>query len=276
VRTTIADLAVMKREGARIPVITAYDAPSAAIAQRAGAPVLLVGDSLGMVVYGFDSTLPVTLDMMVAHTGAVVRATQSPLVIADLPFLTYASEAAAIEAAGRLFQESGAGAVKLEGGGPEILKIISRLTALGMPVMAHLGYTPQSTHQIGLKVQGKAADAARRMVDEALALEAAGAFAVVLELIPAALAAEITRRLTIPTIGIGAGADCDGQVQVWHDVLGFYPTSPRHAFRFKEGGVAMEAGVHSYVEAVKAGIFPGAPQSAKMDSAELAKALQDL
>jgi 3-methyl-2-oxobutanoate hydroxymethyltransferase len=263
----------MKRRGERIAFLTAYDAPSAMISERGGAPALLVGDSLGMVVHGFPTTLPVTLDMMVAHTAAVVRSTEKVLVVADLPFLTYATEAAAIASAGRLFAEAGAGAVKLEGGA-EIAPIVERLTTLGMPVMGHLGYTPQSTHQIGIKVQAKAATEARRLIEDALALEAAGAFAVVLELVPAPLAAEVTRRLSIPTIGIGAGASCDGQVQVWHDILGLYPTSPRHAFRFEEAGSLMESGVKAYVEAVKAGVFPDAPQSAGMDPAELAKALR--
>jgi 3-methyl-2-oxobutanoate hydroxymethyltransferase len=272
VRKTIADLLAMKRRSERIAIITAYDAPSAQIAERAGAPALLVGDSLGMVIYGFDTTLPVTLDMMAAHSGAVVRGTREALVIADLPFLTYASEAQAVASAGRLFSEAGVGAVKLEGGA-EIAPIVTKLTGLGMPVMGHLGYTPQATHQIGLKVQGKAAADARRMIDDALALQAAGAFAIVLELVPAALAARITERLSIPTIGIGAGAACDGQVQVWHDVLGLYPTAPRHAFRFEEAGTAMENGVRAYVDSVKSGVFPGDPQSSRMDPAELAKAL---
>ncbi len=263
----------MKRRGERIAMLTAYDAPSAMISEAGGAPVLLVGDSLGMVVYGFDSTLPVTLDMMLAHAAAVARTAKTALVVADLPFLTYATEEAAIASAGRLFAEAGVGAVKLEGGAA-IAPIVERLTTLGMPVMGHLGYTPQSTHQIGVKVQGKAADDARRMIDDALALQAAGAFVVVLELVPAELAAEITRRLTIPTIGIGAGPDCDGQVQVWHDILGLYPASPRHAFRFEEGGSMLQAAVKAYVDSVKGGVFPGAPQSAKMDPAELAKALR--
>jgi 3-methyl-2-oxobutanoate hydroxymethyltransferase len=274
VRTTISDLAAMKRGGERIAVLTAYDAPSAALAERAGVPVLLVGDSLGMVVHGFETTLPVTLDLMVAHAAAVARATQAALVVADLPFLAYSDVAAAVASSGRLFQEAGVGAVKLEGGG-DIAATVAKLTALGMPVMGHLGYTPQSTHQIGLKVQAKDGDAARRLIDDALALEAAGAFAIVLELVPAALAAEVTARLRIPTIGIGAGAGCDGQVQVWHDILGLYPTSPRHARRFAEIGEAIEAGLKAYVAAVRSGDFPSDAQSARMAPAELAKALAD-
>jgi 3-methyl-2-oxobutanoate hydroxymethyltransferase len=273
VRTTIADLSAMKRGGERIAVLTAYDTPSAALAERAGVPVLLVGDSLGMVVHGHETTLPVTMDLMVAHAAAVVRGSVAALVVADLPFLAYPDTATAVASAGRLFREAGVGAVKLEGAG-DVVAAVAKLTALGMPVMAHLGYTPQSTHQIGLKVQAKDGEAARRLIEDALALEAAGAFALVLELVPAALAAEVTARLSIPTIGIGAGAGCDGQVQVWHDILGLYPTSPRHARRFVEVGEAIEQGLKAYVAAVRAGDFPTDAQSARMAPAELAKALE--
>jgi len=272
-RTTIADLAAMKRAGDRIAMITAYDAPSAALAERAGAPVLLVGDSLGMVVHGYDTTLPVTVDLMAAHAAAVVRGSEQALVVVDLPFLSYADEASAVSASAKMMQQAGAGAVKLEGGAA-ITAIVARLTSLGVPVMGHLGYTPQSTHQIGLKVQAKGGEAARQLIDDALALQAAGAFAIVLELVPAALAAEVTRRLTIPTIGIGAGAGCDGQVQVWHDVLGLYPTAPRHARRFGEIGAAIETALKAYVDQVRAGEFPTDANSARMAPEELAKALE--
>jgi 3-methyl-2-oxobutanoate hydroxymethyltransferase len=254
-RTTISDVAAMKKSGQRIAVLTAYDAGAAMLAERAGAPVLLVGDSLGMVVHGFDTTLPVTLDMMAAHSAAVVRGSSEALVVADLPFLAYSDEATAIASAGRLFAQAGVGAVKLEGGA-EIAPIVARLTQLGMPVMGHLGYTPQSTHQIGLKVQAKAPEPAARLIADALALQEAGAFAIVLELVPHDLAAAVTARLDIPTIGIGAGAGCDGQVQVWHDVLGLYPTAPRHARRFGEIGAAIETALRDYVQAVQAGTFP--------------------
>ena len=248
----------MKRAGRPIALLTAYDAGAAQIAERAGAPALLVGDSLGMVVHGHDTTLPVTLDMMVLHAAAVVRGSEKALIVADLPLLTYADGAAAVASAGRLFQEAGVGAVKLEGGAA-IAPIVAKLVQLGMPVMGHLGYTPQSTHQIGLKVQGKTDDAAAALVADALALEAAGAFAIVLELVPADLAAAVTARLGIPTIGIGAGAGCDGQVQVWHDLLGLYPTAPRHARRFAELGAAMEAALRDYVESVENKTFPPQP-----------------
>jgi 3-methyl-2-oxobutanoate hydroxymethyltransferase len=263
----------MKRDGQRIVMVTAYDYPSAQIADRAGLPVLLVGDSVGMVVHGRDSTLPVTLDDMVRHTAAVVRGRRHALVVADLPFLTYATPDDAVRSAGRLMQEAGAQGVKLEGG-VAMAPTVQHLVSLGIPVMGHLGYTPQSTHQIGLKVQGKDGDGARQLIDDALALQAAGAFAIVLELIPAALAAVVTGRLTIPTIGIGAGAGCDGQVQVWHDVLGLGGDwTPRHAKRYAELGAAMEAALKAYAEDVQSGAFPTDANSSKMPEAELAQAL---
>ncbi len=271
--TTLADLAQMKRDGRRIVMVTAYDYPSAQIADRAGLPLLLVGDSLGMVVQGRSSTLPVTLDDMVRHTASVVRGRRHALVIADLPFLTYATPDDAVRSAGRLMQEAGAQAVKLEGGAT-MAPTVRRLVSLGIPVMGHLGYTPQSTHQIGLKVQGKDGDGARQLIDDALALQAAGAFALVLELIPAALAAALTQRLTIPTIGIGAGAGCDGQVQVWHDLLGLGGDwTPRHAKRYAELGGAIEAALKAYAEEVQSGAFPTDANSSKMPDAELAQAL---
>jgi 3-methyl-2-oxobutanoate hydroxymethyltransferase len=257
-RTTITDVAAMKKSGQRIAMLTAYDAGAAMLAERAGARILLVGDSLGMVVHGFGTTLPVSLDLMAAHAAAVVRGSAEALVIADLPFLTYADEATAIASAGRMFQEAGVGAVKLEGGA-EIAPIVAKLTKLGMPVMGHLGYTPQATHQIGLRVQAKAPDAAAKLIEDALALQEAGAFAIVLELVPHDLAAVVTSKLSIPTIGIGAGPGCDGQVQVWHDVLGLYPTAPRHARRVAEIGTAIEEALRTYIDEVQAGTFPAQP-----------------
>jgi len=263
VRKSIQSIQAMKREGAPIAMLTAYDYTSAQIADRAGAPMLLVGDSLGMVVLGFDSTLPVRLDDMVRHAGAVVRGSQNALIVADLPFLTYTDEADAIRAAARLMQDAGVQAVKLEGGQP-IVSIVRRLVELGVPVMGHLGYTPQSTMQIGIRVQAKDDAGAERLIADALALEAAGAFAIVLELIPAALAAEVTGRLTIPTIGIGAGPDCDGQVQVWHDILGLYgDKTPKHAKRFGEIGQAIEAAVKDYVGQVSDKTFPPAAKPSR-------------
>ncbi len=275
-RTTLDDLQAMKRQGERIVMLTAYDYTSAMIADRAGLPILLVGDSLGMVMHGHDTTLPVTLDDMVRHTAAVVRGSCKALIVADLPFLTYTTPEDAVFAASRLMQEAGAQAVKLEGGAP-ILDAVRLLAAFGVPVMGHLGFTPQSQHQIGLKVQAKAADAARRLLQDALALQDAGAFAVVLELVPAPLAKAVSERLTIPTIGIGAGAGCDGQVQVWHDILGLYgDKAPRHAKRYADLGGVIEVALTAYMNEVKSGAFPTDANSAKMDAAALDEALKGL
>ena len=272
-RISLTDLQKMKAAGDRIAMLTAYDFPSARIADRAGVPLLLVGDSLGMVVLGHDTTLPVTLDDMIRHAAAVVRGSDTALVVCDLPFLTYASEADAVAAVRRVMQETGAQAVKLEGGQP-VLSIVRRLTELGVPVMGHLGFTPQSQNQLGVRVQARDAAGARQLLKDALALEAAGAFAVVLELVPAALAAAVSQRLTIPTIGIGAGAGCDGQVQVWHDLLGLFEgKSPRHAKRFAEIGKIIETAVTAYVAEVRSGAFPTDSHSARMDPADLAGAL---
>lgn len=272
-RTTLDDLAALKRAGEKIVMLTAYDYPSALIAERAGVPVLLVGDSLGMVMHGHDTTLPVSLDMMVMHSAAVVRGSGRALIVADMPFLTYATPEDAIASARRLMQEAGVQAVKVEGGA-QIEAQVRRLTDFGVPVMGHLGFTPQSQHQIGLKVQAKAADAARKLMDEALMLQDAGCFAVVLELVPAPLAQAVSERLSIPTIGIGAGAGCDGQVQVWHDILGLYEGKPkRHAKRYADIGPVIEAALKAYVAEVKAGEFPTAANSAKMDEAALSEAL---
>jgi 3-methyl-2-oxobutanoate hydroxymethyltransferase len=269
---TIADLKAMKAAGRRFAMVTAYDVSAAAIADRAGLPVLLVGDSLGMVVLGRETTLPVTLDDMVRHSAAVVRGRRRALVLADLPFLTYATPEQAVTSAGRLMQEAGVHGVKLEGGA-HMVPTVRKLVELGVPVMAHLGYTPQSTHQIGLKVQGKSAAAARQLIDDALAMEAAGAFAVLLELIPASLAAEVTKRLSVPTIGIGAGAGCDGQVQVWHDILGLNDHAPRHAKRFAEIGAAIQDALVAYVQDVERGAFPTEANSSRISPESLAQAL---
>jgi 3-methyl-2-oxobutanoate hydroxymethyltransferase len=275
-RTTLRDLQRMKDQGERIAMITAYDYPSARLADRAGAAMLLVGDSLGMVVHGHSTTLPVTLDDMVRHSAAVVRGAEQALVVGDLPFLTYASDAEAVASARRLMQEAGVQAVKLEGGAP-VASSVRRLTELGVPVMGHLGFTPQAQHQLGLRVQGKDAAGARRLLEDALLLEASGAFAVVLELVPAPLAAAVTRRLRIPTIGIGAGAGCDGQVQVWHDLLGLDDgKTPRHAKRYADIGAAIGTALKAYVGDVRAGAFPTAAQSSTMEEAELAAALGEV
>jgi 3-methyl-2-oxobutanoate hydroxymethyltransferase len=275
-RTTILDIQKMKTRGERIPMVTAYDYTSAQIVDRAGIPLILTGDSLGMVVLGYGSTVPVTLDDILHHLKAVVRGSQRALVIGDMPFLTYTTVEQGVATAARLMQEGGAQAVKLEGGAP-VVPVVRRLVELGIPVMAHIGYTPQSEHQIGRRVQGRRAEDARRMLADALALQEAGAFALVLELVPAPLAREITRRLRIPTIGIGAGPACDGQVQVWHDMLGLYTDfEPRHARRYATLAETIGAALASYAADVRAGAFPTAEHSATMDEAALAEALAEV
>jgi 3-methyl-2-oxobutanoate hydroxymethyltransferase len=254
-------------------MITAYDYTSAQIADRAGVPMILVGDSLGMVVLGYTSTVPVTLDEMLHHTSAVVRGSKQAMVIGDLPFLSYTSVEQAVASAGRMMQETGAQAVKLEGGAA-VAPTIARLVELGIPMMGHIGFTPQSVNQIGTRVQGRQAGTAAQLIADALALEAAGAFGIVLELIPAQLAAAITARLRIPTIGIGAGAGCAGQVQVWHDLLGLYSDfEPRHAKRYANLADQIGTAVASYVSEVRAGTFPGAEHSATMPEDTLKAAL---
>lgn len=275
-RITLRDVQRMKERGERIAMVTAYDHPSARLADRAGVPLLLVGDSLGMVVHGHPTTLSVTLDDMVRHAGAVVRGSERALVVGDLPFLTYTRPDEAVAAARRLMQEAGVQAVKLEGGAP-VAETVRLLTSFGVPVMGHLGLTPQSQHQLGLRVQAKAAPEARRLLADADLLQAAGAFAVVLELVPAPLAAAVTARLSIPTIGIGAGSGCGGQVQVWHDLLGLGDGKPpRHAKVYAEIGAAIETALQAYVEEVRGGVFPTQAQSAGMEDAELALALDGM
>lgn len=273
-RTTVFDLLKFKREGRRWAMLTAYDYSSALIAEAAGVPVLLIGDSMGNVVHGEGDTLKVTVDDIVRAVRSVALGSEKALVVADMPFLSFRDEATAIENAGRMMAEGGAGAVKLEGGGA-VIPIVRRLVELGIPVMGHLGFTPQSAGVIGLKVQAKDADGARRLIEEAEALQAAGAFALVLELVPAQLAEEVARRLTIPVIGIGAGPGCDAQVQVWHDLLGLFEgRSPRHAKRYAEIGQAMKGAVAAYVAEVESGAFPtDAQASKKMEEGALDEAL---
>lgn len=273
-RTTILDIRKMKQRGERIPMITAYDYTSAQFADRAGIPLVLVGDSLGMVVLGHPTTVPVTLDEMIHHTRAVVRGCQRALIIGDLPFLTYTSVEQALRSAGRMLQEAGAQAIKLEGGAP-VLPIVRRMVELGIPVMGHLGLTPQSVNQLGTRVQGRRVSDAQRIIEDALALEQAGVFAIVLELVPALLAREITTRLTIPTIGIGAGPACDGQVLVWHDLLGaFTDFVPRHTRRYANLAETITTALQSFAEEVRTGAFPAAEHSSTMDEQDLQEALR--
>lgn len=266
-RITIQDIQQMKRRGQRIAMLTAYDYPTAKLLDEAGVPMLLVGDSLGVVVLGYETTLPVTMQDMLRHTQAVVRGARRALVVADMPFMSYqVSVEQAIRNAGRLIQEGGAQAVKLEGGSG-VAPIVQRIVASGIPVMGHIGLTPQSVHQLGgYKVQGKTLPVAARLLDDAAALEAAGAFSLVLEGVPAPLAARISSRLNIPTIGIGAGPGCDGQVQVLHDMLGLFTDFvPKHAKQYVRLGETIRQAAAQYVAEVTAGQFPTEKESFTMD-----------
>jgi len=257
-RVTTRKIGQMKRRSERIVMVTTYDAMSAGAAERAGIPMVLVGDSLGQVVQGYDSTIPVSMDDMVSHTAAVARCAPSPLIVADLPFLSYqVSEEIALTNAARLLQEGGAQAVKLEGG-VSVAPTVKRLTDAGIAVMGHIGFTPQSVHQLGgYRVQGRTEDAAARLLEDALALQDAGAFAVVLELVPTEVAATVTERLDVPTIGIGAGPDCDGQVQVFHDLLGLLPDfRPKHAGRYGDLAGVIDEALSRYADDVRGNKFP--------------------
>ncbi len=272
-RVTVQTLLTMKQTGRRVAVLTAYDYPTARFLDEAGADVLLVGDSLGMVVLGYDTTIAVTLADMIHHTRPVVRAAQRALVVTDLPFMTYQiSPEEALRSAGRVMQEAGAHAVKLEGGAA-MAPTVQRLVAAGVPVMGHIGLTPQSVHALGgYRVQGRTAEAAERLLADAGALAAAGAFAIVLELVPAPLARLITREVGVPTIGIGAGADCDGQVLVTHDLLGLYAGHvPRFVKRYADLAPTVQDAVTRYIREVRDGSFPGPEHSFAMDESLLAR-----
>jgi 3-methyl-2-oxobutanoate hydroxymethyltransferase len=275
-RVTIRDIQRMKDKGERIPMLTAYDYTMAQMIDAAGIPMILVGDSLGMVVLGYNSTVPVTLDDIIHHTKAVVRGAQHALIVGDMPFLTYTSPEQAIYTAGRLLQEAGCQAVKLEGGAA-VVSSIARLVAAGIPVMGHLGFTPQSVNTLGMRVQGRSVTAARQLIEDARALEAAGAFAVVLELVPEELARAVTDRLRIPTIGIGAGGGCDGQVQVVHDMLGLYNDFiPKHTKRFRDVGNEIRDAVSDYAREVRAGTFPTSEHASSIEADVLREAVAGL
>ncbi|MFB5191735.1 3-methyl-2-oxobutanoate hydroxymethyltransferase [Alicyclobacillus fastidiosus] len=266
-KVTVRTLLNMKKSGERIAMMTAYDFPTAKLLSDAGLHVLLIGDSLGMVVQGHDTTVPVTVDHMVYHANMVSRGADGPLIVADLPFMSYhASLEVAMRNAARIMQEGGAHAVKLEGG-REMAATVSHLVDAGVPVMAHIGLTPQSVHALGgFALQGKTLASAQRILDDALALEAAGAFAIVLEAVPAQLAALVTQRLSIPTIGIGAGPGCDGQVLVFHDFIGY--TSgyiPKHNKRFADLADTIQGAAKAYVEEVTNGTFPEEAQTVRLD-----------
>ncbi len=274
-RLTVRDIQKMKTAGERIAMLTAYDATSAYLAEAAGAPMLLVGDSLGMVVQGHQSTIPVTLEHVIYHSAIVTRVTQRSLIVGDMPFMTYkTSVEQAMDNAARLMQEAGVQAVKLEGG-EYIAPTIHQLVQAGIPVMAHIGLTPQSVNQFGgFRVQGKDRDTARHLLDDAQAIQEAGAFAVVLELVPTQLAHEITERLHIPTIGIGAGPQCSGEVQVFHDLLGLYPSfGPRHSKTYADAGKLIRDALTQYVDEVKANTFPAPENSSTMSEQVLADVL---
>jgi 3-methyl-2-oxobutanoate hydroxymethyltransferase len=271
-RVTPDQIRQMKARGERIPMLTAYDYPTAHILDEAGVPLLLVGDTLGMIILGYDSTLPVTVEDIIHHTRAVVRGTKHALVVADMPFGSFQiSPEETVRAAIRLMKEAGPQAVKLEGG-VRVAESVRLLTEAGIPVMGHVGLTPQSVNVFGgFKVQGKTEASARALLADVAALETAGVFAIVLELVPAELARLITERVSVPTIGIGAGPHCDGEVQVLHDILGLFPDfTPRHTKRFGELGVAMRTAVTQYLDEVRSRAFPTERQSAPIDPAVIA------
>lgn len=272
-RLTIVDIARLHADGTRIAMLTAYDFPTAQLLDQAGIPILLVGDSVGQVILGYETTVRVTMAEMVHHTKAVVRGSTRALVVADMPFLSYSSPDEAIENAGIFLREAGAQAVKVEGG-VRTARVIEALVRAGIPVMGHIGLTPQTINAVGkIRVQGKTRDQARSLITDALAVQEAGAFSMVLELVPEQLAAAITERLRIPTIGIGAGAGCSGQVQIITDLIGLGDFIPRHAKPYAHVRDTIREAVIAYAAEVAAGSFPGPEQTVRMDDAVLDEAL---
>ena len=262
-RVTIRDLRQMKKRGEKIAMITAYDYTAARLVEEAGTPVILVGDSLGNVILGYDSTLPVTMDDMVHHIKAVVRGTDRAHIVGDLPFLSYQADVAeAVRNAGRLLKEGGCQSVKLEGG-RHMADTVRKIVQAGIPVMGHIGLTPQAVNQLsGYRVQGRTPRAAVELMEDAKALEEAGAYAIVLETVPAQLGQLISERLSIPTIGIGAGVHCDGQVQVFHDLLGLFSDfTPKHARKYANLADTIRSAVSDYVSDVREENFPTDEQS---------------
>ncbi len=269
-RVTINQIRGMKQKGEKIAMLTAYDYATAKAVDEAGLPLILVGDSLGMVVLGYENPIPVTMDVMIHHTKAVVRGTHSALVVGDLPFMSYhLSTEQALGNAGRFLQEAGCQAVKLEGG-VTVADKVRRIVDCGIPVMGHIGLTPQSVNQLGgWRVQGKTPEAAARLLKDAQALDQAGAFAVVLEQVPTPLATLISQKISIPTIGIGAGNGCDGQVLVINDVFGLSDRVPKLAKKYASIGDIMRQAVRQYFEDVKSGAFPTEENSFTMDESAL-------
>jgi 3-methyl-2-oxobutanoate hydroxymethyltransferase len=272
-RLTVLDIAKLYADGARIPMLTAYDYPTAKLLDEAGIPMLLVGDSVGRVMLGYDSEVRVTMAEMLHHTKAVTRGTARALVVADMPFLSYSNPDDALANAGRFLRESGAQAVKVEGG-VRTARVIEAIVKAGIPVMGHIGLTPQAINAIGkVRVQGKTREQARSLLADALAVQEAGAFAIVLELVPEQLAEAITERLRIPTIGIGAGPATSGQVQVVTDLLGLDTWHPKHARPYADLRGAILQAATSYSADVSAGTFPGPEQTVRMDETVLEEVL---
>jgi 3-methyl-2-oxobutanoate hydroxymethyltransferase len=272
-KITPVDIQAMKRERKRIAMLTAYDYPTALLEDRAGIEIILVGDSLAMTVLGYENTLPVTMEAMIHHTKAVTRGAKYALIIGDMPFMSYnTSEKDAIFNAGRFMKEGGADAVKLEGGA-SVRETVRAIVKAGIPVMGHIGLTPQTISMLGgFKVQGKDAQGAQKIIDDALSLEDAGAFSVLLEAVPAPIAKRVTERLTVPTIGIGAGVHCDGQVLVVHDMLGLFDRfTPKFAKRYVNLSELMLKAFDSYREEVMKGAFPTDQHSFHIDEEELSK-----
>jgi 3-methyl-2-oxobutanoate hydroxymethyltransferase len=270
-RFNISQIKEFKNKGQKFAMLTAYDYSTARVVDEAGIPLILVGDSLGMVVLGYESTIPVTMEDMLHHTKAVVRGTKKALVVGDMPFMTYTiSVEDAMRNAALFIQEAGAQAIKLEGG-VTVAPTVKRIVESGIPVMGHIGLTPQSVNQLGgYKIQGKTAETANKLLEDACALEQAGAFAVVLETVPAPLSTLITQRIGIPTIGIGAGPGCDGQVQVINDLLGsFSDFVPKHAKQYARISDIIMKAVTEYQDEVKSGLFPTEKHSFSMDESIL-------
>lgn len=255
-RRTVTTLRKMKQDNEKIVMLTAYDSSFGRVLDEQGVDVILIGDSLGMVIQGYPTTIPVSVDDMIYHTRAVSAVAQTALVLADLPFMSYTSPEMALRNCARLMQESNAHMVKLEGGAPQV-ETVKQLTHHGVPVCAHLGLQPQSVHKLGgYRVQGRDAAVAKQMREDALALQDAGADMILLECVPEALAIAITQAVEVPVIGIGAGRGCDGQVLVLHDMLGITPRAPRFSQDFMQGGRNIPQAIRAYVEAVKSGSFP--------------------
>jgi len=272
-RLSVLDIARLHADGVRIPTVTAYDFPTARLVDEAGIPLILVGDSLGQVMLGYDTTVSVTMEEMLHHTKAVVRGSRRALVVADMPFLSYATPDDALANGGRFLREAGAQAVKVEGG-VRSARTIEALVRAGIPVMGHIGLTPQAINTLGrVRVQGKSREQARALLADAQAVEEAGAFSIVLELLPGQLAEAVTERLRIPTIGIGSGPGCSGQIQVVTDLLGLGTWQPRHARRYADLHGTILAALRAYAADTEAGTFPGEAETVLMDPEVLDRVL---